>query len=80
MGFDLQDNWADVPAYRPENLAWIMFDPPRADGVIYSSMVNGEEWLIRMNDFPDEPLYTLVVDGRDVIHFNDWPSEWRRPE
>jgi hypothetical protein len=29
---------------------------------------------IRMNDFSDEPLYTLVVSGAEVIHYNDWPK------
>ena len=33
---------------------------------------------VRMNDFPDEPLYSLIVDDKVVAHFDDWPSVWTR--
>lgn len=36
--------------------------------------------LIRLGDFPVEPMYTLVVDGVDVDEFDGWPHRWERPE
>jgi hypothetical protein len=35
---------------------------------------------IRVNDFPAEPLYTLLVDGEEVEDLEDWPEAWTRPE
>jgi hypothetical protein len=45
----------------------------------YEARVDGQVWLIGINDFPDEPLYTLYIDGRRVEDFNDWPVPWTRP-
>jgi hypothetical protein len=40
----------------------------------------GERCFIRMNDFPDDHLYTLIVNGQEVASFDDWPESWDRPE
>ncbi len=34
---------------------------------------------LRMNNFPDEPLWTLFADGRQVTHFDEAPSAWSIP-
>jgi len=39
---------------------------------------NGHELEIRVNDFPAEPLYTLIADGAPVESFDDWPTAWER--
>jgi hypothetical protein len=43
-----------------------------------------EHWRVRVNDFPDEYMYSLVVGkdaGEEVIgDFHDWPVAWTRPE
>ena len=41
--------------------------------------VHGHECFIRVNDFPDEPLYTLLVDGEEVRDMDEWPVGWPRP-
>ncbi len=46
----------------------------------YAAAVDGQRWLIRVNDFPAEPLYTLMIDGQPVFNLEDWPSVWRRPK
>jgi len=46
----------------------------------YVATVAGQDWLIRINDFPVEPMYTLLIDGREVGDFDDWPGGWQRPE
>lgn len=78
MSFELQDNWEDVPEYLAGDVVWTKL-PDIRDGLIFAAHREGEDWSIRINDFPDEPLYTLIVDGREIIHFNDWPAEWRKP-
>jgi hypothetical protein len=45
----------------------------------YHAEIEGEQCLIRLNDFPDEHLYTLLADGVAVADFDDWPSNWVRP-
>ncbi len=38
------------------------------------------EYWIRINDFPEEKLYTLMIGkSEEVISFNDWPPLWIRP-
>lgn len=46
----------------------------------YKAVVFGREWLIRINDFPAFAMYTLMVDGREVGDFDDWPAGWQRPD
>lgn len=38
------------------------------------------EWRLRINDYPDEPLYTLVVNGKESSSFDNWPEAWDRSE
>ncbi len=46
----------------------------------YEADVHGRRFTIRVNDFPAEPLYTLIADGRELLDLEDWPSRWVRPE
>jgi hypothetical protein len=45
----------------------------------YRAKLDGRNLLIRVNDLPAEPLYTLVVDGSELAVLEDWPPAWRRP-
>jgi hypothetical protein len=38
------------------------------------------DFKIRINDFPEEPLYTLIKDGKALCSFNDWPDYWKVEE
>ena len=44
----------------------------------WSAQVDGEAWQIRIGDFPDDYLYSLVVNGVVVGPFHDWPDRWTR--
>ena len=39
---------------------------------------DGEAWRVRLNDFPDEPMYRLFVGDQSVADFHDWPKPWHR--
>lgn len=45
----------------------------------FATQVKKKECIIRLNDFPEEHLYTLVVNGVEVADFDDWPDKWSRP-
>jgi len=50
------------------------------DGEIpYYTLVGERRLTLRVNDFPAEPLYTLLVDGQEVEDLEDWPPAWARP-
>jgi len=45
----------------------------------YEAEVDGHRWTVRVNDFPAEALYTLLVDGAAVEDLEAWPEAWKRP-
>ena len=47
----------------------------------YRCVVDGELWLVRLNEFPEEPsLYSLLVDGVVREELMQWPIAWSRPD
>lgn len=44
----------------------------------FFSTVNNDLLLLRMNDFPDEPLLTLIR-GTDILDIEDVPEKWDVP-
>jgi len=58
----------------------------RCDGndvILYEMPFRGNKLRIRANDYPAEPMYTLLVGdpGREVagVDLEDWPPSWTRP-
>lgn len=43
---------------------------------LWSSQLGRNRWSLQLNDFPAEHLYTLLINGRTVGRFDDWPAEW----
>jgi hypothetical protein len=39
---------------------------------------DGKMYRVRLNDFPDEWMYSLMVDGAEMGYFHDWPESWTR--
>jgi hypothetical protein len=46
----------------------------------YTADVRGQRFTIRINDFPAEPLYTLISDGVELQDLDDWPAAWVMPD
>ncbi len=47
------------------------------DGEVpYVTEHEGRTLRVRVNDFPAEPLYTLLVDGIEIEDLEDWPGRW----
>jgi uncharacterized protein DUF416 len=44
----------------------------------WSVELDGARWQVRLNDFPDEIMYSLIVDANEIGQFHDWPEGWRR--
>ena len=58
----------------------------RCDGndvILYEMPFRGNKLRIRANDYPAEPMYTLLVGdvGREIaaVDLEDWPPSWTRP-
>jgi uncharacterized protein YjaG (DUF416 family) len=53
---------------------------PPTDNAEYpwAAEVDGARWQVRLNDFPDEILYSLIVGDTIVGDFHDWPESWLR--
>jgi len=46
----------------------------------WATDADGVRWHVRLNDFPDDYMYTLLIGGREIGRFNDWPSSWTRSD
>ena len=64
-----------VQNYLEEEVKWNEGADPNYP---YQTKVNGDKLVIRLNDFPDESLYTLIVNEKEVSSFDDWPKQWSR--
>lgn len=45
----------------------------------FYAVVNHKSLVIRINDFPEEEMYTLIVDDKEICDFSTWPSRWQKP-
>jgi hypothetical protein len=46
----------------------------------FAALVNGRWWVLRLNNFPDHPLWTLFIDGAVVCDTYDPPRIWGKLE
>ena len=59
--------------YQRETITWEETKDPEYP---YSSKVDQDTCLIRLNDFPVESLYTLIVNNEEIEDLEDWPDRW----
>lgn len=47
----------------------------------WDTEVDGKLWQVRLNDYPEEPMYGLLIDGAKIDDFHEWPQNtWDRGE
>ena len=61
--------------YLEEQVRWTRSADPNYP---YEAEFNGDKLVVRLNDFPDQSLYTLMVNEKEVTSFDDWPEQWKR--
>lgn len=44
----------------------------------YQADWDGQKLQLRLNDFPEELMYSLLVNGEVQVSFDEWPSQWIR--
>jgi hypothetical protein len=65
----------DISNAFKQNLLWLKTENVDFP---YETSINKQLWKIRLNDFPEEPLYTLFIEGYPVFDFDEWPDNWQR--
>jgi hypothetical protein len=57
------------------NLKW-----DKSEDVEYPFQTNHEGYMlqIRLNDFPEEQMYSLIVNDEITEDFDDWPENWSK--
>ena len=46
----------------------------------FTAPVDGVTLVVQVNDFPAEPLYSVLADGTRLGDLDDWPPAWTRPD
>jgi hypothetical protein len=68
---------AVVAKYADSPITW----EDTGDSVVpYRAQVANHIFTVRINDFPDEPLYSLLIDDQEIADLEDWPTAWTQPE
>jgi hypothetical protein len=57
----------------------VKWDRTKDETFPFLANVEGVAVKIRLNEFPDEHLYTLFVEDEETFSFNTWPVQWERP-
>ncbi len=42
----------------------------------YLSEIEGYSWQLRINQHPQDPKYTLLIDREAILSFNFLPGTW----
>ncbi|WP_404365691.1 hypothetical protein [Marinobacter sp.] len=66
---------SDLERLKKQKVAWSLTDSAEYP---FKTNIGGVEYKIRINDFPDEAMYTMLGDGEPLGDFDDWPTSWKR--
>jgi len=78
LSFNIANNWNEFPELKNQ-INW-QHAKENKSKVLYVATSEGNEWGVRMNNFPDEPCFTLLINKKEVLHFDDWPLFWLKPK
>jgi hypothetical protein len=65
----------NAASFLKRNIRWT--ETADAELVYTADDPHGRKLAIRLNDFPAEPLYTLLCDAVAIESFDDWPQSWQ---
>jgi hypothetical protein len=61
-----------------EPLVW---KPHPSNKKYHQTYINGEHALLRLNNFPDDPIYTFIyykdIDNFLIFHLDESPKSWK---
>ena len=57
------------------NIDWVQSEKSK---YVFQATVDGEKVELRLNDFPDEPLCT-IIRGEDEIDIHEFSEKWTLP-
>jgi hypothetical protein len=66
---------ANTSTPRSQSLFWVR---TKSAEFPFELRSDGQLWRIRINDFPDEPMYTLFIEHEEIESFDDWPISWKK--
>ena len=73
-----QDTGEGKWSQHPELLHRVVFRKINKHPIWCVANVEGSIWEITLNNFSEEPAYTIFVDGKSIMLFNNWPEEiWK---
>ena len=65
----------DIRALMDRNVAWQNTETP----FLFSAAIDGSEVRLRLNDFPEEPLCTVIWEGGQQ-DLNSFGKNWTLPK
>ena len=66
-------NWQGIPWIGKE---WLYEGSLEKEFYIYETEVEDYKVYLRINDFPEQPLYTIVYDDVQLFHVNKFGRRW----
>ncbi len=59
-----------------KQIKWEQNNDPDNIDFPYKKEINNLVWKIKLNNFPEEPMYTLYIDNKAILTFDDMPTTW----
>ncbi len=70
-------NLGDKAEYFAKNIQW-----EKGKDAVYPfcAKVENQDWQIKVNDYPEQEMFTLIINDKEIINFNNWPKNWHKPQ
>ena len=65
-----------IEALKTRTIDWIS---STLDPYIFETIIDGEKVMLRLNDFPEENIATLIFQDRQ-IEIEEFPNNWTLPK